>query len=99
MLYIQARSEEPCSKSTLVGFSSALNFFERGGGVPANLQLAADPLVRAATSEAIMQITSHDTSLPKKAPRLSVAIRASWVLAACRETMPEYLRLFSFRSA
>lgn len=92
--YVEARVSEPCRKTTLRSFHSALSFMERAGGVRTSEGFASDPLVLGALEEAALTVAGGTVKPRRPATREPVLFTVAREMIVADDEAPRYDRLY-----
>ena len=94
--FVNALSAGDNPRSAISSFMGALTFFERGGGVRGPQAFAEDPLLKAASEEAMVAMTAGRERPRRQAPRIPFAIIRVWEAVVVDVTLQNYVRMYAW---
>ena len=94
--YMRDRADEPCGKTCLRSFVSALAFIEKGGAVAPSDRLSARAAVQEALGEWTLEVVGSKGTTRRKANPLFVAMMVSLELTVINPDVPPYKQAFAW---
>ena len=94
--FVNALSAGDNPRSAISSFMGALTFFEKGGGVRGPQAFAEDPLLKAASEEAMVAMTAGRERPRRQAPRIPFAVIRVWEAMVVDVTLQNCVRMYAW---